>query len=662
MQKTSLGLSVLFVSLLNGQSRLMIPDTLSGSNINLNMQRGVISFFAGKNTKTMGFNGAILGPTLILKKHQNVTLNVKNNLGEPTTVHWHGMHVAPKNDGGPHVIVDTGKTWSPSFEVLDHASTHWYHPHLHEKTHAQVQMGLAGLVIVRDSIESSLRLPRSYGIDDIPLILQTKAFDASKEIVVDQSALDTALLINATRSPYYDVPAQVVRLRVLNGASERVFLLGLSDNREFYQIGSDGGLLRAPVKLTRLMLAPGERAELLLQLEGLAGNTVYLKNYGSEIPNAYYGARQPGMGAGQVIPNYSSNPLNGADFNLLELRVIATTSGAITNIPSTLVSLTPWEENSANTTRNLTFMSSVMGPGAINGPFMINNAHFDMGVINYRVPFNNTEIWELRNQTPIAHPFHIHNVHFFVLSVNGAAPPASLQGRKDVVLVPGGNSVVRFIAKFTDFYDDSIPYMYHCHMLTHEDHGMMGQFIVEPPCRLIQQSPTSVNATPGNSVTLQVKSDTTQSVAYQWQSNVGFGFQNLDDAGQYTGTKNRILQINNISISNNNQLFRCRVSKGSCEETSENAAVWVNNSRINPGQSNAFSVYPVPARDVVYITAKTEAKAFIVLDLAGRVVVAENMNQKTSTIPLCSLAGGVYRVRVVWKDGSYQEKNIIKQE
>lgn len=643
-----------------GQNPLLIPDTLSGSQIHLKLQKGSYPLLTGKQSRTMGFNGNILGPTLILKKHQNVTLNVTNHLGEPTTVHWHGMHVAPVNDGGPHTVIDTGKTWSPSFEVLDHASTHWYHPHLHEKTHAQVQMGLAGLIIVRDSAEFGLPIPRTYGVDDIPLILQTKAFDTNKEIITDQSALDTALFVNATQKPYCEVPAQVVRLRVLNGASERVFLLGFSNNREFYQIGSDGGLLKSPVKLTRLMLAPGERAELLIQLEGLSGNTVYLKNYGSEIPNAYYGARQPGMGAGQVIPNYSSNPLNGSDFNLLEMRIVAQKPGAITNIPSALVSFSPWAENSANTTRTLTFMSSVMGPGAINGPFMINNAHFDMNVINYRVPFNNTEIWELRNQTPIAHPFHIHNVHFFVLSVNGTIPPASQQGRKDVIVVPGGNGVVRFIAKFTDFYDDSIPYMYHCHMLTHEDHGMMGQFIVEPPCRLILQSPTSVNASPGNSVSLTVKADTSQGVTFQWQSNVGFGFQNLDDAGQYSGTKTKTLQINNVSLSNNNQLFRCRVVKGSCEELSESAAICVSSTGLTQTVRQHFSIYPVPAKDFVYIKTETKPKGYLLLDASNRMVISGQINNNVSLIPFHGLANGAYFLRVLWPDGAIEEKPLLK--
>jgi len=104
----------------------------------------------------------------------------------------------------------------------------------------------------------------------------------------------------------------------------------------------------------------------------------------------------------------------------------------------------------------------------------------DLNVINYTVPFNNTEIWELTNQSAISHPFHIHDVQFYILTRNGVVPPANEQGRKDVVLVKP-QETVRFIAKFETFSNETVPYMYHCHLLTHEDGGMMGQFIVSSP-------------------------------------------------------------------------------------------------------------------------------------------------------------------------------------
>lgn len=465
---------------LTAQNPLAIPDTINSQTIHLKLQTGKVKFLAGDSTNTFGANGNFLGPTLILHRNRHVNMEVENRLPDTTTIHWHGLHVDPKSDGGPHIVIPPGTTWKPSFTVKDWAATYWYHPHMHMRTNEHAMKGIAGLIIVRDSLESALQLPRTYGVDDIPLVVQTRSFNANNQIVIDD-AYDSIVMVNGTIKAYDSIPAQLVRFRLLNGSSERVYNFGFTDNISFKQIASDGGLLTAPVTLTRLSLAPGERGEIVVDLSSFENQTVYLKSFASELPNAVYGAKQPGMGPGQTIPGYTSNALNGSDFTVLEIRVSQPTQNKVTSIPSQLVQHTIWSAASADTTRPFVFMPANMGPGAIQGPFMINNAHFNMMVMNEYVPFDNIEIWELRNQSPIAHPFHIHNVHFYVLTINGAAPALNLQGRKDVILVPAGNSVVRFITKFEDYHNDTFPYMYHCHMLTHEDHGMMGQFIVKSP-------------------------------------------------------------------------------------------------------------------------------------------------------------------------------------
>jgi bilirubin oxidase len=463
-----------------GQNLLFIPDTLSGLLIPLEINHNHMHFFPGTETETMGINGPILGPTVILNKGQQVTMQVTNVTMDSTTMHWHGLHVPPEDDGGPHTPITPFSVWSPSFEVMDKAGTYWYHTHLHHMTNMHVQKGVAGMIIVRDNEEANLNLPRTYGIDDIPLIIQTKGFDSNNQIVVE-TALDTTLMVNATIDPYVQLPEQIVRLRVLNGSSERVYNLGLSNGNYFHLIASDGGLLNAPVQLTRLKLSPGERAEILVNLQGLLNQTISLMSYGSQLSNGIYGAAQPGMGPGQSIPNYTLNPLNGSNFEILKIQVIPVTNNPVISIPTSLSQNTPWTENSANATKTLTFSPQIMGPSAIVGPFLINNTTFNMDVINYQIPLNNIEVWTLQNNTPIAHPFHLHNVPFYILDINGVAPPPELSGRKDVVLVPGGQGTVRFITKFENFANDSVPYMYHCHMLTHEDGGMMGQFVVFDP-------------------------------------------------------------------------------------------------------------------------------------------------------------------------------------
>ncbi len=467
---------LVFPSKLKGQNALLIPDTLSGTTIDLTLQNGIYQFYEGQNTTTMGANGNILGPTLLLNQGDFVNFSVNNQLADTSTIHWHGLHVAPENDGGPHTPIPPNTTWNPSFTILDKAATYWYHPHLHRFTNKHVSKGIAGMIIVRDAEESGLTLPRKYGVDDFPLVIQTKDFDSNYEIVVPSNA-DDIIMVNATINPFLKVPAQVIRYRILNGSSQRIFNIGLTNNQSFYQIASDGGLLNTPNETTRLMLAPGERAEILIDFAGMNGQTVYLRSFASELPNGIYGATNPGMGAGMTLDGYNPNALNGADFNILQFNIINEASEAITTIPTTLVNETPIEENTVNVTRVLTFSPVSTGMNQLNGEFLINNRSFNENVIDYTIKINNTEIWKLTNQSAIAHPFHIHDVQFYILTRNGNTPPINERGRKDVVLVKA-QETVRFIAKFEDFSNTAVPYMYHCHMLPHEDGGMMGQFVV----------------------------------------------------------------------------------------------------------------------------------------------------------------------------------------
>lgn len=502
--------TVLFYSMANAQNPLFIPHTVSGENIDLHVQYGQMTFYEGFVTHTIGYNQEILGPTIVLEKGQNVTLNVWNELNEVTTVHWHGLHVSAKNDGGPHTVIEAGAVWSPSFTVLDHAATYWYHPHLHEHTEEQVTMGGTGFIIVRDETEAELELPRTYGVDDFPIVIQSKAFDVHKQFVT-QTAADDVILCNGTLHAFLEVPAQVVRLRLLNGSTERVYNLGFHEAIDFYQIATDGGLLSAPVSLNRLQLAPGERAEILLDLGAYHGHTIQMMSFGSELSNGIYGASNPSAMPMGSIAGYSDNSLNGSDFEVLSLAVVEATPHAVNHIPTSLIEQSAYLESSVDETRNLTFRPAQMGPvGMLNGPFEINGQEFDMEVINYEIPLDNTEVWELTNMTGIAHPFHIHDVQFYILDINGNPPPQNMAGRKDVVLVPAMNGTVRFITKFEDFADVTTPYMYHCHMLSHEDDGMMGQFVVRDFSTSIENynstSPSiSILTNPIEGKTIQVK-------------------------------------------------------------------------------------------------------------------------------------------------------------
>ena len=464
-------------------NNMWIPDTLSGTNFNLTIKDTFAQIVnKGQQTITGGINGKFWGPTLFVKKGDEVHMNVTNKLNDSTTIHWHGMHLPAVMDGGPHQIIPPNTTWKPYWKVTNDAATYWYHPHLHEMTMDQITKGIGGLLIVRDSIESTLALPRKYGVDDIPLVLTDRDFSTSNQMT--PVPYGDSMLTNMTLRAQYNVPAQVIRFRILNAAIERSFNLGFSDGRTFYVIASDGGLLNAPVSVTKYLLHAGERIEILVNCTGQAGTTLDLKAY-----NSLLGGAIPG---GESFPNGPfANFLGHKDFNVLHINIGSQSANPITSIPASLTTLNLLNTANATITRKLTISDStgVTNP-AILGPnaFIINHKLFKMDFNEYNVPLGNTEIWEITSTSGFGHPFHIHDVEFNIISVNGAAPAAAQAGWKDVVFIPGRmggpgggggtSNVVKFIARFDDYADPLHPFMYHCHISLHEDEGMMGQFVV----------------------------------------------------------------------------------------------------------------------------------------------------------------------------------------
>lgn len=444
------------------QNPLRVPPALTGPVFELNMQRSEIDYGFRAPTPTAGYNGDILGPTLIMSRGDDVQMHVTNNLGEITTTHWHGMHVSGEDDGGPHTKINPGETWSPAFTVMDGGATMWYHPHLHMVTNKHVTLGLAGMILVRDEIETSANLPRTYGVDEFPIFMMDRFVGFEGQFIV--GGLGDTVLTNATIDPYLEVPAQMVRFRVVNSSAERGYNFGLSGGRPFQLIGTDGGLLERPLTKNRMLLLPGERIDVVANLGDAQGGTVDLMAFNSELNGNDIPGSANGPGGG--------NPLDGLDLKLVELRVGVPTAEAITEMPTELQSIARLTENQATRTR------TVRMTGSPPSPFFLDGEAFDHDVINHTVDLNAVEIWEIVNETNYAHPFHIHAVQFFILDIDGEPPPPEFAGKKDTIIVRR-NSTVRFIAIFDDHASSHVPYMYHCHVLTHEDAGMMGQFIVQ---------------------------------------------------------------------------------------------------------------------------------------------------------------------------------------
>ena len=362
-------------------------------------------------------------------------------------------------DGGPHQPIEPGATWTPEWTVDQPAATLWYHPHPHGETENQVERGLAGMVILHDEQERALGLPADYGVDDIPVIVQDKRFEDDGSFGTGVRGfigpIGDEVLVNGTIGPYLDVTTTAVRLRLLNASSARVYNFALSDGRAFELVGTDGGLLAAPAPMTGIRLSPGERAEVIVRMT--AGETVTLRS------------TPPELGIPGVIADRNA----GSDrLDVLQLRAAdeLRTTPATPAVLAALDRLTAPGDAGADDAAERSFVLAGT---------TINDRRMDPGRIDETVTSGRTEVWAVRNTMSMPHNFHVHGVAFQVLSVGGAPPPPELSGWKDTVYLPT-EVELRLIMRF-DHADRDVPYMYHCHLLAHEDDGMMGQFVVIEP-------------------------------------------------------------------------------------------------------------------------------------------------------------------------------------
>ena len=430
-------------------------DTDGTRVFDLTTQAGQREFSPGQVTDTLGINGDHLGPTLRARSGERVEINVHNQLDESTTMHWHGMHLPAEADGGPHQAIEPGGRWSPSWSIDQPAATLWYHPHPHGRTEGQIYRGLAGMFILDDEVEAALELPRDYGVDDIPVIVQDTRFDSDRQFEIGNrehaGMLGDTLLVNGTLRPYLEVGHERVRLRLLNASTARTYAFGFDNDRTFALIGTDGGLLAEPYHTDRVRLSPGERAEIVVSVE--PAEHVVLRSYPPELGTSGFTTRQSG----------------GDDsFDVVELRAGASLQNS-PPVPERLVDVPRLDPGDASQTRQFELRSRT-----INGQTM------DMNRVDEVATVDTVEIWEVENGHGQVHNFHIHDVQFQVLDIDGEPPPPELAGWKDTVFLPPHASI-RLIMRFDDYADPSSPYMYHCHLLWHEDRGLMGQFVVVEP-------------------------------------------------------------------------------------------------------------------------------------------------------------------------------------
>ena len=506
---------------------LPIPDLLTADASNrmqLVVQAGKSSF-AGKTATTWGYNGNLLGPAVKLNKGQSVTVDIHNQLAEETTLHWHGLEIPGEVDGGPQGIIPAGGKRSVTFTPDQRAATCWFHPHQHGKTGRQVAMGLAGLVLIEDEEIRKLMLPKQWGIDDVPVIIQDKQFSADGQVDYQLDIMTAAvgwfgdtLLTNGAIYPQHAAPRGWLRLRLLNGCNARSLNIAASDNRPLYVIASDGGLLAEPVKVTELPMLMGERFEVLVDVsDGKAFDLVTLPVSQMGMTIAPFDKPHPVMRvqpllitASGTLPDSLTSMPSLPSLEGLTVRKLQLSMDPMLDMMGMQMLMKKYGAQAMAGMDHGKMMGHMnndnMGHGNMNhgnmnhgemgnmqhgdmgnmkhgGSFDFHNANringqaFDMNKPMFAAAKGQHERWVISGQGDMMlHPFHIHGTQFRILSENGKAPAAHRAGWKDTVRVEGGVSEV--LVKFDHDAPKEHAYMAHCHLLEHEDTGMMLGFTV----------------------------------------------------------------------------------------------------------------------------------------------------------------------------------------
>jgi FtsP/CotA-like multicopper oxidase with cupredoxin domain len=455
----------------------LIDAANQGNAVKLKVLSGRHAFIKGKPTRTYGYSAPILAPIIRLRRGDEVEMTVENTLDIVTSVHWHGLLVPGYNDGGPHQPINPGASWRPVLKIDQPAATLWFHPHAHHQTARQIYMGLAGMIFVDDGSDARLGLPRTYGIDDLPIILQSRSFDSDGSIEYDTDTLSSldivygareeTVIVNGAILPVAKVPPGLVRLRLLNGANAQNFELRFNDQRTFHVIASDAGFLSAPVAVTALTISAAERFEIVVDF---ADRKAVALETG---PNKEMGI------FGRLAANGSADYVSVMRFEP------TTATPMVRELPKRLIEPVAAYPASAVRRRQFIVNSGICttrsqataheGMVALIG---INGKTHDMARIDIETELGTTEIWEIVS-IGMAHPFHIHGASFRILSINGGPPPAHLTGWKDVALV---EDKAELLVAFNRPATRERPFMYHCHILEHEDARLMGTICM----RLVQ--------------------------------------------------------------------------------------------------------------------------------------------------------------------------------
>jgi FtsP/CotA-like multicopper oxidase with cupredoxin domain len=392
--------------------------------------------------------GSVPGPLIEAKRGDRVIVHFRNDLPEPTTIHWHGVRVPATSDGTPssQVPVAPGAEFTYEF-VAEDAGTFWYHPHV--RGDVQVERGLHGMLVVRDASAIDVDEDRAFVLDDVKL-------DANGQLSTTTEALDimlgrqgNVLLVNGRQRPAIRAKAGGrERWRFVNASNGRYFNLRLP-GRSFLVVAWDGGLLADPYAVDTLLVVPGERYEVLVDFSGADNSTLALETIHYD--------------RGHMVPDPGPKVL---------MKVALGGDSITGQMPLPVswgvpVDLSP----PPGAVEHALKLSEDEGGGG-EPRFFINDVAFpDLPPIDGTS--GDVEVWSVRNDSEMDHPFHLHGMFFRVLDVDGVAPDRV--GWKDTVNVPQ-KKTLRFVVR----YGTPGVWMFHCHILEHAERGMMGELVLAP--------------------------------------------------------------------------------------------------------------------------------------------------------------------------------------
>lgn len=415
----------------------------------------------GEKVDLLAYNGQIPGPRLEVKPGDTVRIRFQNNLTDPTNIHYHGLHISPTGsaDNVFRSIANGEKaTYEFSIPKQHPGGLAYYHPHLHGYVADQVLGGLGGIFIVRGPLDE---IPEIQAAEETFLFLKDFVVEQRQPMMGRMAGREGDLVtVNGQVTPSFSIQkGGLARLRLVNASNARFYRLAL-EKHSMYLIATDGHPLSAPVEISELLLSPGERADVLVQGGQEPGQYRFL--------NLPYNRGRMGMMGGGMMGRGRMGPgmMERSDQDSPQTLATFAYSGQVEPqpLPKQLIQVEKLPE--PQTIRQFALdHGMVPGQGMV---FLINGKSFDPQRIDTKVALNTLEDWEISNTGVMDHPFHLHTNPFQIIARNGQLEPYPTW--KDTVLIPTGEKV-RIRIPFEDFPGKTV---YHCHILDHEELGMMG--------------------------------------------------------------------------------------------------------------------------------------------------------------------------------------------